>query len=82
MTWLPLSGTCPLCGAPPDKLMYLGLPMKLCSDERCSCLWGFWSFVAVHCQLNDGGWMFVTYDRYWPALWAWLTGKLDGEDEE
>ena len=64
---------CPRCDCEAHKVIYLGLPMKLCSDEPCRCLWGFWSWVPV-LWFNGG---FMEYEgSYWPALWHWLFGNL------
>lgn len=73
---------CPLCGASDAaKVIYLGLPMRLCA---CSCLYGFWSFVADWLPIvsEDEGsepvWAFMAYDGgYLRALWVWLTGGAE-----
>ena len=62
---------CPLCGDDPKKVIYMGFPMKLCGDDQCNCLGGFWSWVPA---LWFNGW-FMQYDGcYLPALWEWLFG--------
>jgi hypothetical protein len=65
---------CPLCGAEPTRVLYLGAPMLMC---ECSCVFGLWSFL-LRFQVNDGGWAFVPYEAggYWRALWAWITGRV------
>lgn len=69
---------CPLCGGPSWKVIYFGLPVLICADEECSCMFGFWSRIASWLPYN--GWM-MTYDgAYLPALWHWLTGAAV-EDE-
>lgn len=74
---------CPSCkqesGA---KVMYMGFPMKLCYAEKCSCLWGFWSFIVMLFPWNmDGHWVFVGYERYWPSLWYWIRYGTDELNE-
>jgi len=68
---------CPLCGEDAKKVIYLGFPMKLCSDDGCSCLWGFWSWAPE--LWSDGCFAFMQYDGwYLPALWHWLFGNDEG----
>jgi len=56
------------------KVIYMGLPMSLCSDGNCNCLWGFWSIVPC-CWFNG---CFMEYDgSYWEALWVWLREDYD-----
>jgi hypothetical protein len=66
---------CPACGSEAMKVLYLGLPMKLCSNESCNCLFGFFSRVAVWIPISDGEcFCFLGYEgSYWKALWHWLT---------
>lgn len=73
----PTSRPCPICSQPSIRVIYMGFPLLLCSDEECSCLFGWWMWLMDHVPYN--GW-FMTYEgSYWPALWAWLTNW--GEDE-
>lgn len=66
---------CPLCGGSTYKVMYMGAPMRMCHDEKCACVSGWWSWVMDWVPYN--GW-FVRYDGgYWSALWRWLVGDLD-----
>ena len=68
---------CPLCSRPGEKVIYAGFPMKLCTDNECRCLWGFWSFIP-HVSFNG---FFFTYEgSYLPALWTWLTGDITDDD--
>lgn len=33
--------TCPSCGSPATKAMYMGIPLKLCGDtDNCALCWG------------------------------------------
>lgn len=62
---------CPTCqSTKTDKVIYTGLPMKLCLVEECNTLWGFWSWIP-----SDGfDGKFSTYKgSYWVAMWYWLT---------
>ena len=61
---------CPLCGAAElDNVIYMGLPMRLCSGDTCNYLTGFWSFVV---RIHFNG-TFMQYEgSYWRALWHWL----------
>lgn len=36
---------CPSCQSDAEKVIYAGFPMKICSNESCNTLWGFWSFI-------------------------------------
>lgn len=72
--------TCTQCQHAGRRVIYLGLPMNLCSDVRCSCLWGFWSDVAMWLPVasydahDEPMWAFMPYDDWYPqALWRWLT---------
>jgi hypothetical protein len=68
-------GRCPQCrNDQAQKVVYLGLPMRLCD---CSCLFGFWAFVAEWVPIgdDDGDFAFLVYKgRYLPALWRWFRG--------
>lgn len=70
-----MSDGCPLCKAPPHKVIYMGLPMLFCAESDCQCLWGLWSFIPVHFPAEGDGWTFMFYEgSYWKALWRWLKG--------
>ncbi len=66
-------GSCLLCRSPSHKVIYFGFPMRLCSDIRCSCLFGFWERVTRYLPFN--GMFFVYHGSYLPALWLWLTRR-------
>jgi hypothetical protein len=72
--------SCPICAGPVRKVIYYGLPLRLCEDEECSCLFGFWFWLVEHLPFN--GWMMVYEGAYGPALWHWLTVPNDDDDEE
>ena len=70
-----------------SKVIYLGLPMRLCEQAECWCLHGFWAFVAewlpIVSEDDDGEptWAFFQYDGWYPrALVAWLMGS-GGDDD-
>ncbi len=70
--------TCPECQGDASKVLYLGLPMRLCLTEECHTVWGFWSYVPVMFPIvtSDGfeaGFAFTPYEGpYLAALWCWL----------
>lgn len=74
---------CPNCDGSAMNVMYAGLPMRLCADEACGCLWGFWSWLLAWEILPFNG-AFVRYPRgrYWRALWSLLRGEClrDGDE--
>lgn len=68
---------CPQCGSEPHRVLYAGLPLWLCPDEHCCCVWGFWDWVFVLAPFN-GVFFVYPHDRpfaYVRALWAWLRGE-------
>lgn len=60
---------CPCCGDEGQRVIYMGLPMWLCSDGTCCTGWGFWSFLPI---LHFTGCFMAFEGSYWRALWAWL----------
>lgn len=66
---------CPRCGGPATKAMYMGIPLKLCGDTKdCCYCWGAMDFLMLYLPFNG---MFIRYRSYWPALWTFLTGRLE-----
>lgn len=65
---------CPMCGGDATKALYAGIPVKLCCDMRCACLWGsFSNLVVLLAELGlFDGW-FIRYNSYWGAMWYFLT---------
>lgn len=57
------------------KVIYMGFPMRLCSNPACNEMSGFWSWIPT---LYFDGKVAVYEGNYWGALWAWLKGE--GED--
>lgn len=70
---------CPKCGRLSEKVIYAGIPARLCTDETCSCLWGFWSFLITWLPFN--GIFFVYEGSYLKGLWQWLFRKDDRDDD-
>ena len=74
---------CPLWGGESDRIIYYGLPVKLCKDTTCSCVFGFWDWIVDLLPNNVdedgvGCFAFMVYhpdDTYLTALWAWLKGE-------
>lgn len=69
---------CEYCGSETTKVIYFGLPGRLCENAECSLLTGLAAWVprwlSVACAGPDG-FAFMAYEGgYWPALWYWLTG--------
>ena len=65
---------CPRCSEESAKVIYMGFPMRLCSDDECNTLWGFWSWVPL--PWFNG--CFLEYEgSYWAALWHWMFGDLN-----
>jgi len=64
------------------KVIYMGFPMELNTNEKPMQLRGFWSFVADWFPVDSGGWYFQSYKgNYLIALWEWLTPpKRKGQD--
>ena len=60
---------CPQCGAPLSKVIYAGLPGKMCFN--CALFMGMASYIAV---LFFNGNLFVYEGPYWRALWHWVIG--------
>lgn len=63
--------TCPDCKGEAWRVIYYGLPSRLCADEECGLHWG-WGELATRWLPFTGA--FVPYERgrYWSALWRWL----------
>jgi len=51
--------------------------MKLCKNENCSCIWGFWSWWLNIVPFT--GWLIKYESSYWSALWFYLFGNVEGE---
>ena len=63
---------CPICGKHSEKVIYYGLPHRLCNNENCNCLFGFWSGLTTLLPFNG---VFMKYDgQYFPAMLRWLFG--------
>lgn len=74
LNWICRMAECPICRREGQRVICYGLPMWLCSDERCSCVFGFWEWVTRRLPFNG---MFFVYGGFYPsALFAWLRGAL------
>jgi hypothetical protein len=75
-----LRRTCPTCGAGSIKALYMGVPLRLCEDERCETGWGLGCELLglVPVEAAEGGFVFWTYDGPYPlAVASWLLAGLD-----
>lgn len=70
---------CPRCGKRQLRVIYFGLPMRICVDPECACLVGIWSWAPVYLRVfseDETGapcWAFTVYrGSYWRALWRWV----------
>lgn len=70
--------TCPQCGSAYIKVIYAGIPARLCVDETCNCLWGFWSTLITWLPFN--GFFFIYEGSYLKGLWRWLFQKDEGDE--
>ncbi|OGC76984.1 hypothetical protein A2619_03480 [candidate division WWE3 bacterium RIFOXYD1_FULL_39_9] len=70
---------CPRCNGEVFKVIYYGLPFSLCKEEDCSCLFGFFDFIARYLPFN--GWFYAYEGSYLIALICWLFGMETGKDE-
>lgn len=67
------SNQCPLCQAENLKVIYFGLPGKLCSE--CSCLSGIASIVPPIAN-PEGDMVLLAYEgSYLKALWQYVINK-------
>lgn len=63
---------CPLCSSESSKVMYAGLPMRMCTKSDCMCCFGGMAWVMEWIHFNG---VFVYYTgSYWKALWHFLRG--------
>ncbi len=75
---------CPSCGHSARRVIYLGLPMRLCGDHYCCTVFGWWSWVPLWLPVSsfdetgEAGWAFMAYTGSYPrALWRWLRGPSE-----
>lgn len=61
---------CPHCASESLKVIYYGLPHRLCSNEQCNALFG--SCAALTQWLPFNGYFLAYDDGYLSALWAWI----------
>ena len=64
--------TCPNCGGRMLKVIYMGMPGRICADEYCSTVTGLAAFMPL--VSNGEHFAYAAYrGSYWRALWRWLT---------
>lgn len=63
--------TCPGCKGEAWRVIYYGLPHRLCADEDCARIWGWASWLTAWLPFN--GLLLRYRGGYWSALWRWLT---------
>lgn len=57
---------CPVCKDESFKVIYMGFPMKMCSDDACRCVHGFFSPIMGFIPFN--GVMFKYEGNYLKGL--------------
>jgi len=72
---------CPVCGKKAHRVVCLLLPMFMCSDEHCSNLWGFWSFLVEWWGYPG---VVVAYENgtYIQVLWSLLIGDIENGNDK
>lgn len=63
---------CNLCKGSMKKVIYAGLPGRLCENEDCNLLTGPALWIA---EVYFNGMFFQYEGNYFSALWHWLTDK-------
>jgi len=63
---------CKFCGGIMEKVIYAGLPGRLCENEDCNALSGPAVWIA---ELYFNGMFFHYVGNYFVALWYWLTNN-------
>jgi len=61
---------CPTCGVESSKVLYMGIPVRLCNDRNCNTVFGFWSWLMALVPFN--GFFFVYEGSYLKAMYDWL----------
>lgn len=73
--------TCPSCAGPALRVVYWGLPSRLCASEECGLHWG-WGQTATAWLPFTGFFLPYAEGSYWPALWRWIRRMLSAPCEE
>lgn len=76
---------CPMCGKTYLKALYIGFPLRICSDPLCGCAEGWPAlWLMEHMPLltpeenEQGGWALFVYEgNYFQGLYQFLFGKDD-----
>jgi hypothetical protein len=58
------------------KVLYAGLPMRLCESTTCNCCFGGLSWIMEYVPFNG---VFIRYDSYWKGLWKFLTDPVEDD---
>lgn len=69
---------CAVCGSETDKVIYFGLPGRLCRRWTCGCHDGAAACAPYVATETDDGPAFAYFfyqGSYWLALWRWLIGR-------
>lgn len=75
-----IQGPCPLCNAAMDKVIFFGLPGKLCQNAGCTLLIGLAAYAPAIETADGNGFAFYVYQgSYWRALWHCIIGKVPHE---
>ena len=67
---------CSKCGDVQLQVIYGGFPMKYCTNQDCSNLSGFWSWIGY---LYWNGVLFPYAGNYFVGLYNWLTNDYEIE---
>ncbi len=65
---------CPLCGSAMERVLYMGLPGRLCTAPPCAALKGP-ALLAAQVWFNGAFVVVPEGSSYWSALWWWLRGE-------
>lgn len=65
---------CPACSGEIYKVIYFGLPGRLCADEFCGTFTGLASLIPP-IAFDDRGAAYMVYEgSYWKALLEYMKG--------
>jgi hypothetical protein len=66
---------CPICTSEATKVIYYGIPVKLCNNIMCNCLFGIFAPLAYRFPFK--GWFYSYEGSYTSALFAWIFGRTE-----
>ena len=67
---------CPNCDSGSTKVIYMGLPMRICWANKCNTMFGFWSIILYVVPFN--GWLYSYEGNYIEGLIGWWK-EMDGD---